>query len=66
MISSRIISASLSPNAEKEDVLAALRILFQPARWISGSGRQAVETWFAKYFGIKFINGAFLGFHGAQ
>ena len=51
MISSRIISASLSPNAEKEDVLAALRILFQPARWISGSGRQAVETWFAKYFG---------------
>lgn len=50
MIGSGLISTSLSPNAEKDDVLVALRLLFQPARWITGSARLAVEKWFARYF----------------
>jgi dTDP-4-amino-4,6-dideoxygalactose transaminase len=49
MIFSRLISASLSPNAEKDDILLAFRVLFSPTRWITGGSRQMVEKWFAKY-----------------
>jgi perosamine synthetase len=45
------ISASLSPNVQKDDVATTLRVLLRPTTWITGSARLAVEKWFEKYFG---------------
>ncbi len=50
MIFSRLVSASLSPNVQKDDVFLALRVLFSPTRWVTGNSRQMVEKWFAKFF----------------
>jgi len=50
MIFSRLVTASLSPNAQKDDVFLALQVLFSPTRWITGNSRVMVEKWFAKYF----------------
>lgn len=46
---SRIISASLSPNTEFDDVWLALRLLFTPWMWKRGSAIGKVETWFREY-----------------
>lgn len=50
MIFSRIVSSSLSPNTQKDDVALALRLLFQPSRWMTGNSRLLVEKWFGKFF----------------
>lgn len=46
----RIISASLSPNTEAEDVWLALRLLCSPWRWKQGSAAGKVEAWFRARF----------------
>ncbi len=46
----RIISASLSPNTEREDVLAALFMLMQPWKWKRGAYTDTVTSWFEKQF----------------
>lgn len=47
-----IISASLSPNSEPDDVLLALKVLLVPGNWIQGQAQKEVEDWFKKnYFG---------------
>lgn len=46
----RIISLSLSPNTEWNDVLRGLRILFSPLRWKSGKEISEVESWFRRHF----------------
>ncbi len=45
----RVISASLSPNAESDDVALAVSQLFSPRRWKDGPAIGEVETWFRAY-----------------
>jgi dTDP-4-amino-4,6-dideoxygalactose transaminase len=46
MMSSSIVSASLSPNTERDDVLRALKMLVTPWRWRQGSALNRVRNWF--------------------
>jgi len=49
------ISISLSPNTEKDDVLLALKLLFQPWRWKTAeNASRHIEEEFKKYFGAKY------------
>jgi len=50
----QVISPSLSPNTEAEDVFEALRVLFNPASWQQGSAIDKVEKWFN---GVSFDSG---------
>ena len=50
----QVISSSLSPNTEAEDVFEALRILSNPASWQQGSAIDKVEKWFN---GVSFDSG---------
>lgn len=50
----QVISSSLSPNTEREDVLKALRVFFNPASWQQGSAVDEVEKWFN---GVSFDSG---------
>src|SRR3989344_3829025 len=57
----KLISISLSPNVQKDDVALALKLLFQPWKWIrssrSSSGQDArwhLEESFKKYLGVKY------------
>jgi perosamine synthetase len=45
-----IISASLSPNTEIDDVLLAFRVLMQPWLWRRGAAVRKVELWFQKVY----------------
>lgn len=45
-----IISASLSPNTEADDVLLAVKELFRPWEWLHGGAVKRVEEWFGKNF----------------
>lgn len=45
-----IISCSLSPNVQNDDVKLALRMLFNPARWHKGPEIDEVKKWFREYF----------------
>lgn len=49
MIVSRIISASLSPNTEQDDVWRAITVLFAPWRWKKGEGVARVRAWLRSY-----------------
>src|SRR6266480_1857878 len=48
------ISISLSPNVQKDDVVLALKLLFQPWKWRQGSAIEKFEKEFAKYLGVKY------------
>lgn len=49
------ISISLSPNAEKDDILLALKLLFQPWQWkITENCSLQFEEEFKKYLGVKY------------
>ncbi|MFC1629904.1 aminotransferase class I/II-fold pyridoxal phosphate-dependent enzyme, partial [Patescibacteria group bacterium] len=52
-IAGRPISISLSPNTEKDDVLLALKLIFQPWRWKRGNKINKLEEEFKKYFSIN-------------
>ena len=41
-----MISASLSPNTESDDVLLALKTLFSPWTWQKGEALSEVRRWF--------------------
>jgi perosamine synthetase len=48
------IAISLSPNTDRNDVLHAVKILFQPWCWINCDNNiRKVENWFVKYFKVK-------------
>ncbi|OGZ66010.1 MAG: hypothetical protein A3C50_03235 [Candidatus Staskawiczbacteria bacterium RIFCSPHIGHO2_02_FULL_43_16] len=47
------ISISLSPNVQKDDVVLALKLLFQPWKWRRGLAIQKLEEEFKKYLGVK-------------
>ncbi len=46
----QIISASLSPNTQSDDVREALRVLFSPWMWKIGAGESFVRRWFSTEF----------------
>ena len=52
------ISISLSPNTEKDDILLALKLLFQPWRWkkelTEARPLSKLEEEFKRYLGIKY------------
>ncbi len=48
------ISISLSPNVQKDDVVLALRLLFQPWKWKQGAAVKQLEKEFAEYLGVKY------------
>ena len=47
----RVISASLSPNTEGDDVLRAFGMFLTPWRWQRGGSLAKVTRWFAEYLG---------------
>lgn len=48
------ISISLSPNVQKDDVVLALKLLFQPWKWRRGNAIRELENEFKKYLGVKY------------
>ncbi len=46
----RVISCSLSPNTETDDILLAARLLFMPWTWKKDDAIKRVEEWFEQYF----------------
>ncbi|MBU2539820.1 DegT/DnrJ/EryC1/StrS family aminotransferase [Patescibacteria group bacterium] len=47
------ISISLSPNTEKDDVLLALKLIFQPWKWEQGKAVLELEERFKNYLSVK-------------
>ncbi len=47
------ISISLNPNAQKDDVHLALRLIFSPWNWKRGQAIQDLETTIKNYLGVK-------------
>ena len=48
------ISISLSPNTEKDDIVLAWKLKFQPWKWKKGEAIEKLEEEFKKYLGIKY------------
>ncbi|MEK7543812.1 MAG: aminotransferase class I/II-fold pyridoxal phosphate-dependent enzyme [Patescibacteria group bacterium] len=46
----KIISSSLSPNTQVDDVREAIRVLFNPMSWQRGGVVDKIENWFKNYF----------------
>ena len=46
------ISISLSPNVQKDDVVLALKLLFQPWKWKNGLAIKKLEEEFKNYLGV--------------
>lgn len=51
----KLISISLSPNVEKDDVKLALNLLLRPWLWKKGRGIAEFEEEFRKYLGVKYV-----------
>jgi len=49
---SKVISTSLSPNTESEDVFAAFSLLFQPWNFQVGDSIEKLESYFKQHFGF--------------
>jgi len=49
----KVISCSLSPNTEADDVRLALKVLFSPRLWQEGEATGEVENWFKQYFKVE-------------
>jgi len=51
----RPISISLSPNTEKDDILLALKLIFQPWHWKTAeNASRQLEEEFKRYLGVKY------------
>jgi perosamine synthetase len=48
-----MIHTSLSPNTEREDILRAVGLIFQPWKWKRGSATHELEQALAEYFGVE-------------
>jgi dTDP-4-amino-4,6-dideoxygalactose transaminase len=46
----RPITISLSPNAQSDDVILAVKTLFTPWRWKEGKAEKNMQEWLANYF----------------
>ena len=49
---SKVISISLSPNTQRDDVLLALRLIFSPFKWKKGKEIKELERLFKDKFGF--------------
>ncbi|OIO49416.1 MAG: hypothetical protein AUJ39_01100 [Parcubacteria group bacterium CG1_02_42_13] len=49
------IFISISPTAEKNDIILALKLLLQPWKWKSGESREKFKSSLAYYLGVKDI-----------
>ena len=49
-----MITISLSPNTEKDDIFLAFKLLFQPWKWKKGKAVNQLENEFKKYFNVKY------------
>ncbi|MBU4299567.1 aminotransferase class V-fold PLP-dependent enzyme [Patescibacteria group bacterium] len=47
------ISISLSPNTEKDDILLALKLIFQPQKWKTNENISRLEEELREYLGVK-------------
>lgn len=50
----RPIAIGLSPNAEKKDVLLAIRLLFSPWEYVETQSIRRLEQWFRQFFGVPY------------
>lgn len=48
------VSISLSPNVQKDDIVLAWKLLFQPWKWKRGNTIKQFEEEFKRYFGVKY------------
>jgi dTDP-4-amino-4,6-dideoxygalactose transaminase len=48
------ISISLSPNTQRDDILLAFKLLFQPWKWKKGKQIKEFEGAFKNYLGLKY------------
>ncbi len=53
MIFSKPIFTSLSPNTEKDDIILAFKLIFQPWKWKKGDSIQKLEKEFRSYLGVN-------------
>ncbi len=53
MIFSKPIFTSLSPNTEKDDIVLAFKLIFQPWKWKKGNSAQKLEKEFRNYLGVN-------------
>src|SRR5574342_317654 len=51
----QIISPSLSPNTQIDDVWESLKIILTPWKWTEGESIGRVEDWFHKKFNTPFV-----------
>lgn len=51
----RVISASLSPNTESDDVWEAVKTVFSPWKWKTGQEGALVQDWFSARFGGNIV-----------
>ncbi len=58
----KILSASLSPNTESDDVREAISMLFQPWKWKRGTSVSQVIDWFA----IRYSNTRVFAFNSGR
>jgi len=51
----RVISASLSPNTEADDVWRALSVAVSPWKWFQNTDLHKVQQWFRNYFNCSHV-----------
>lgn len=51
----KVISCSLSPNTETDDVLEAIRVILRPWLWRRGSAIVRIKKWFSTHYGTKHV-----------
>jgi len=49
------ISISLSPNVQKDDVVLALKLIFQSWKWRKGDAIKELENQFKNYLDVKYV-----------
>lgn len=50
----RLIAISLSPNTEKEDTFASMKMFFTPWRYNQGKNISLLEQWFRRFFKVSY------------
>ncbi len=50
----KLISISLSPNIEKDDIQLVSKLIFSPWKWKKGEAVQKLEEEFKEYLGVKY------------
>lgn len=51
----RLIAISLSPNTEKEDTFASMKMFFTPWRYNQGKNISLLEQWFRRFFNTSHV-----------